>query len=104
MGTESEDRPPKVVCYKAGSELGELGLGKRFISYLLLWPACFSGRLGWWVPREYSLELELGTGKTGRVERKVSGDLCGPWRWGLRGGGYSKKPDTKTGVRLQDWI
>lgn len=65
MGTEGEERPPKVVCNRAGGELEELDLGKRYISYLLLWPACFSGRLGWWVPREYSLELELGTGIPG---------------------------------------
>lgn len=100
MGTESEERPPKVVCYRAGSKPGGYLL-LASLPYLLLWQAWVVGSQG------VLAGLELGTGITRWVERKVSGGLglCDPWRWEQRGGGgHSKYPDTKMGVRSQDWI
>jgi hypothetical protein len=37
--------------------------GDMKLAFLLLWPPCFFGRLGWLVPRECL--LALGAGKTG---------------------------------------
>lgn len=75
---ESKERPLQVVCCRARDETGRLAMEERRegddlkFTYLLLWPACFSFRLGLGVPRE-SL-LELGPGRTGSVGRKVRGE------------------------------
>lgn len=62
-GPESEEKPPQVVCSRAGDEIEELDVEDRGdawglkVAYQLHWPVCFSGRLDWYVPREFLLGL-----------------------------------------------
>lgn len=52
-----------VPCYRAEGKNGKLDVEDRRgnenpkLAYLLHWPDCFSGRLGWPVPKENLLEL-----------------------------------------------
>lgn len=59
MEVQSEERPQQIACYRDGDELEGLGIEKRKLkfTYLFCWPTCFSGMLGWRVPRESLLKL-----------------------------------------------
>lgn len=63
MRTQCEGRPLQVGCYRSGDETEGSNMEKRRetedlkLTYLLHCPTCFSGRLGWRVPREHLLEL-----------------------------------------------
>lgn len=68
MGAESEERAQQVACYRTADETRGLFLEERRenkdlkFGYILSWPTCFSGRIGWWAPGECLLELGVGQG------------------------------------------
>lgn len=73
------------------------------LAHLLLWPACFSDRLGWWVSRE---SLLVG-GWDNRMSRRKAGkeDLCDQLEMGAkRRGSQGRWSATEMGVRLWSWI
>lgn len=110
MGPENKERSLQKFCYRDGAETGDLDMEERRqaenldLAYLLHCSTCFSGRLGWRVPREWL--LKLGAGITGSVVRKVGGeDIHDPlaighqWR-----GGWSRWTVSSLGIIMGQWI
>lgn len=62
MGTEREERPQQVVCFKAGGPgfaRAEREREELRLVHLLHWPTCFSVMLDWEFLRECWLELGI---------------------------------------------
>lgn len=80
--------PQQGVCYKVGNETGDWvwrrgGSEDLKIACLLCWPACFSGKLGWQIPRKSLLECVLG--QLGKRGRSLEGIYAVCWRWEREG-------------------